>query len=120
MDVSTFISRVRERKSVVGIVGLGYVGLPLMLTFTKRGVQVIGFDVDAEKIRALKEGNSYIRHIPATEILHRVTSGQFVPTADFAQATTCDALILCVPTPLNKNREPDLSFVSNTAQAIAP
>ena len=105
-------------KQSVAIVGLGYVGLPLALRFAKSGVKVLGVDVDSEKIRALAAGQSYFKHIP--DRLIRDARENFTATTDFAAVGDADAVIICVPTPLTKMREPDLSYVLNTARAIAP
>ena len=113
------LGRFARRKAIVGVLGLGYVGLPLALRFAEGGTRVIGFDVDASKIRKLKAGKSYINYIPDRMIRDGRAAG-FRATADFSQARKCDALIICVPTPLNKTREPDLSYVVNTAEAVAP
>jgi UDP-N-acetyl-D-glucosamine dehydrogenase len=113
------IERLRKRQAVIGIVGLGYVGLPLMLRFNEVGYQVIGFDIDPVKVKTLSEGRSYIKHIATDKIAVAIKSG-FRPTTDFANAKTVDALIICVPTPLNAHREPDLSFVTNTMDEVAP
>jgi len=102
------------------IVGLGYVGLPLALQFCRSGVQVTGLDIDEEKIARLLRGESYIRHIPAAAVAEAIQAGRFTATSDFAVAGQANAIIVCVPTPLNKNREPDLTFVLNTARALAP
>ena len=102
------------------IVGLGYVGLPLALQFCRSGVHVTGLDIDEEKIARLLRGESYIRHIPAAAVAEAIQAGRFTATSDFAVARRADAIIICVPTPLNKNREPDLTFVLNTARALAP
>lgn len=104
---------------MIGIVGLGYVGLPLMLRFQKVGFKVLGIDIDRAKVDRLNAGESYIAHIPATEISTASQNG-FEATSDFSRAAEVDALIICVPTPLNKNREPDLSFVTGTVDALAP
>lgn len=111
--------RLQAREAVIGILGLGYVGLPLMLRFSEVGYPVLGFDIDAEKVARLNAGASYIEHIPAASIADAVARG-FRATTDFSQARDCDALILCVPTPLNKHREPDLSFVIATTEAVVP
>ena len=118
----TLLDRIRARQAVVGICGLGYVGLPLALTFGEKGFPVIGFDIDARKIAALEKGESYIRHIDAARIQKqnaREDKG-FKATLDFGKASTVDVLILCVPTPLNANREPDMTYIENTARAIGP
>jgi UDP-N-acetyl-D-glucosamine dehydrogenase len=104
----------------VVIVGLGYVGLPLALQFCRSGVRVTGLDIDPEKIRRLLKGESYIRHIPGALVAEQIKAGTFTATNDFAVTKTADAVIICVPTPLNKNREPDLSFVLNTGRGLAP
>ena len=104
----------------IAIVGLGYVGLPLSLQFARSGVNVIGLDVDHEKVVALKEGRSYIKHIAGTEISEQISARRFLPTSEFAIIRDVEAVIICVPTPLNKNREPDISYIMQTGEAIAP
>ncbi len=113
------LKKIESRTAVVGIVGLGYVGLPLMLRFSEVGYRVLGFDIDAAKVAALNAGKSYIEHIDAGHIARARKSG-FEATADFSRAAEADALILCVPTPLNKYREPDLSFIIDTTQSLVP
>ncbi|HTB83778.1 MAG TPA: nucleotide sugar dehydrogenase [Candidatus Sulfotelmatobacter sp.] len=103
----------------IAIVGLGYVGLPLALQFARSGVQVIGLDVDAKKVSALNSGRSYIKHIAADEIKKFVRAKQFSATTDFAEIKNARAILICVPTPLKRNRTPDLSFVLNTGKSIA-
>ena len=112
-DIST-------QKSVVGIFGLGYVGLPLSLTFCHAGFRVVGFDVDQEKVTKLNAGRSYIRHMGSEGINQNVNKGLFRATTDFSELTDCNALIVCVPTPLTASRDPDLSFVERTTRAIVP
>jgi UDP-N-acetyl-D-glucosamine dehydrogenase len=104
----------------VGIIGCGYVGLPLGLRFAEAGHRVTGFDLDPEKITKLNRGESYIQHIPATKIRQYVTSRHFAGTTDFSRLPEMDAILICVPTPLDERREPDLSYVRNTALSIAP
>src|SRR5271170_6648374 len=104
----------------IAIIGLGYVGLPLCLQFARSGVRVLGLDIDAKKVRALNTGRSYIKHIPASEIIKLVRAGKFSASTDFAKIKNVAAVLICVPTPLKKNREPDLSFVLKTGEAIAP
>jgi len=104
----------------IAIVGLGYVGLPLALQFARSGVEVLGLDVDLEKVEALNHGQSYIQHIKSAAIAEQTGSGRFQASADFARIREVSAVIICVPTPLNKNREPDISFIVQTGQAIAP
>jgi UDP-N-acetyl-D-glucosamine dehydrogenase len=104
----------------IGITGLGYVGLPLALRFAESGARVLGFDIDPQKIASLSAGESYIRHIEAARIAEAVNGGSFGATTDFARVSECDAVLICVPTPLTRNREPDLSFVLGTARLIGP
>jgi UDP-N-acetyl-D-glucosamine dehydrogenase len=104
----------------IGIVGLGYVGLPLALQFAKSGCRVLGFDIDARKTVKLNAGRSYILHIPAKQIAAAVGKGKFSATTDFRRVRECSAVIICVPTPLKKNHAPDLSYIVNTAREIAP
>lgn len=113
------LQKFNDKSAVIGILGLGYVGLPLMLRYSELGYKVIGIDIDQSKIDHLTAGTSYIEHIPATKIKQAVETG-FTATTNFAAATECDALILCVPTPLNKYREPDISYVIDTMDAIKP
>src|SRR5688572_20371098 len=111
--------KLEERTAVIGIIGLGYVGLPLMLRYIEVGYRVLGFDIDEAKVSQLNAGASYIERIPASTIAAARARG-FEATTSFARTAEADALIICVPTPLNKYREPDLSFVKATADAIAP
>lgn len=104
----------------IGVVGLGYVGLPLMLAYARAGARVIGFDIDESKPRKLLEGQSYIKHIPSADIATAVATGRFDATTDFSRVTETDAVILCVPTPLDYHLEPDLSYVRNTLDSICP
>jgi len=113
------IRKLMLREAVIGVVGLGYVGLPLMLRYNAIGFRVLGIDIDASKVNKLNDGESYIEHISAEKIAAAGKSG-FEATTDFSRASDCDALILCVPTPLNKYREPDMSFVINTIDALKP
>jgi UDP-N-acetyl-D-glucosamine dehydrogenase len=117
----TLLDRILAKDAVVGICGLGYVGLPLALTFCEKGFPVIGFDIDKRKIETIEKGESYIKHI-AGERIARATKSEkpFAATMDFRRAAKADALILCVPTPLNANREPDMTYIENTARAIGP
>lgn len=113
------LNKLNNKDAVIGIVGLGYVGLPLMLRYIEVGYQVLGFDIDPEKVEALNAGRSYIEHISSDTIAHATKNG-FSATADFSKAAQADALIICVPTPLNKYREPDLSFVTDTTDSLVP
>lgn len=113
------IGRFEARSAVVGVVGLGYVGLPLSLRYAEAGFKVLGIDIDAGKVARLNSGASYIEHIGSAAIGQAVLQG-FEATTDFSRAGEADALIICVPTPLNAYREPDLSFVLATADALLP
>lgn len=104
----------------IAVVGLGYVGLPLSLQFSRSGVTVIGLDIDPVKVGAIGEGRSYIKHIDSVTIVEQTQSGRFRASTDFALIREVEAVILCVPTPLNKNREPDISYITKTGEAIAP
>ncbi len=120
MNATTLIERILNREAVVGVIGLGYVGLPLVMEFCRAGFKVIGFDVDRAKTDALNRGESYIRHIDAARIRDVVDQGVFVATVDYSSAAEADALIICVPTPLTRHREPDTSYIESTGKAIAP
>ena len=104
----------------IAIVGLGYVGLPLSLQFVRSGVGVLGLDVDIAKVEALNAGRSYIKHIPAPVVAEAVKTGTFSASTDFSRVSEVDAVLICVPTPLNKNREPDISYIVETGKSIAP
>lgn len=113
------IEKLKNKQAVIGIVGLGYVGLPLMLRYAEVGYKVLGFDVDPVKVEKLNNGKSYIEHFPNKAIQNAIEFG-FEATTDFARSLEADALIICVPTPLNKFREPDLSFVVGTTDSLVP
>jgi UDP-N-acetyl-D-glucosamine dehydrogenase len=113
------MKKIKDRTAVVGVIGLGYVGLPLVIAFEKAGFSVIGFDCDAEKTRLLNEGKSYIKHISSERTKTLRGHDRFHATTDFALLREADCVIICVPTPLNKQREPDLSYVFNTTRSIA-
>lgn len=115
----SLIEKLKTKQATIGIVGLGYVGLPLMLRYNDVGYRVLGIDIDKFKVDRLNEGQSYIEHIPSSKIAKALQSG-FEATSDFSRIVEVDAVILCVPTPLNKYREPDMSFVTNTTDAIKP
>ncbi|HRT57519.1 MAG TPA: nucleotide sugar dehydrogenase [Candidatus Paceibacterota bacterium] len=102
------------------IIGMGYVGLPLAVQFARAGVAVVGLDIDASKVDALNQGKSYIKHITSDTIEEAVRSGRFAATTDFSRIREVEAVIICVPTPLNKNREPDISYILATGRSIAP
>ncbi len=111
--------RIQSRQARIGIVGMGYVGLPLALLFSEERFRVTGFDIDAQKVETLNQGGSYIVRIPATEIQLAKENG-FRATSDYGEIGTMDVVIVCVPTPLNKHHEPDLSYVTGTIRSIAP
>lgn len=110
--------KINNNEAIIGIIGLGYVGLPLMLRFTEAGFRVYGIDIDESKVSQLNQGRSYIQHIPSKQVA--TYRNRFEATCDFSKAREADALILCVPTPLDKYREPDLSYVLSTMDALAP
>jgi UDP-N-acetyl-D-glucosamine dehydrogenase len=117
--MSEITARIADRSAVVGIIGQGYVGLPLALVFEEAGFTVIGFDVDPGKIERLERGESYIRHIGSERVAAAVQRGRFTATTNFDGLSGCDAILICVPTPLGRHREPDLSYVHDTADEIA-
>lgn len=107
-------------QSPVAVIGLGYVGLPLSLQFCRKGISVLGLDIDSSKVEKLNRGESFIHHIESTTVLEEVKSGRFHASSDFSVISRCQAVVICVPTPLNKNREPDISYILSTGKAIAP
>ncbi len=109
---------IHGKSALIGVVGLGYVGLPLIEAFTHVGIKTLGFDVDERKIQALARGESYIAHIPAEKIRSWQAAGRFSATADLARLSEPDAILICVPTPLSDSRDPDLSYIENTGRAI--
>jgi UDP-N-acetyl-D-glucosamine dehydrogenase len=111
-------ARFADRSTRVGVVGLGYVGLPLAALFARVGFPVLGYDTDPDKVRALAAGRSYIRHLDGEEIAGLVSGGRFEPTADLGRLGEPDAILICVPTPLSPQREPDLRFVEETARQV--
>lgn len=113
------LNKIKNKSAVVGVIGLGYVGLPLTINFVKTGFQVIGLDIDQEKIKKISEGLSYISHI-ADSSIKKLINSSFSFSSDYSQIKRCDVIIFCVPTPLNLNREPDLSFIFDTMQSIKP
>ena len=117
--IEDFVRAIEHKRAVIGVYGMGYVGLPLSLTFARQGFQVLGFDIDPVKVEQLNRGESYIQHIGAERLTEAVRGGRLKATADFRRTGQCDALIVCVPTPLTANREPDLSFVLETTRQIA-
>lgn len=118
--INSFIEKVNNTSTVVGIVGLGYVGLPLAIRFTEENFRVIGLDIDPIKIKSLAMGKSYIKHISHSDVKKHVNSGMLDASDDFSRIGEIDALILCLPTPLNNYREPDLSCITQTVESILP
>ncbi len=116
---STLENRIGDKSARVGVIGLGYVGLPLVNAFVAAGFRTLGFDVDPRKIESLEAGKSYIKHIDGQLISKWRREGRFEPTADMKRLGEADVLLICVPTPLNESRDPDLVYVENTARAIA-
>src|SRR5450631_3799661 len=114
------ITRYRDRTAVVAVIGLGYVGLPLANALTMAGFKVVGLDIDPEKISLLQSGQSYIRHLPGAMFTKAIDQGRFDPTTESERIADADAVLICVPTPLTRHREPDLTFVERTAEAIMP
>ena len=113
------LSKFHDRTARIGIIGQGYVGLPLALLFHEAGFPVTGFDVDPRKVEALRKGESFIRHIGAERVAAAVKSGKYHATADFDGLRDCDAIAICVPTPLGQHREPDNSYIHATGREIA-
>lgn len=111
--------KIADKTALIGVVGLGYVGLPLIHAFTKAGFRCLGFDVDVKKIELLEQGRSYIEHIPSSMIQEWIDRKQFGATCDMSRLAEAEAIIICVPTPLNESRDPDLSYIEGTAEQIA-
>ncbi len=112
------LDRIREKTAVIGVLGLGYVGLPLAVAFARKGFRVVGLDTDGAKVERLRQGRTYIRHIP-DEVVSELAARGFEPTSDFSLARECDAILLCVPTPLTAHREPDMTYIVGSCEAIA-
>jgi UDP-N-acetyl-D-glucosamine dehydrogenase len=119
-QVSDKLQRFRSHQALIGIVGLGYVGLPLACAIARKGFSVLGFDIDGAKVDQLNAGVSYIGHIGSSEISEMRAAGRLAATADFSRVAELDAVLLCVPTPLSRHREPDLTYVVKTTESIAP
>ena len=115
---NSYVKALQDKSATVGVIGLGYVGLPLVHAFVRAGFHTMGFDVDASKVETLQSGNSYIRHLPDEWIGPAIKEGSFIPTAEFNRLSEPDALLICVPTPLNESRDPDLSFIESTGNQI--
>ena len=116
---SNLAARIADKSAKIGIIGLGYVGLPLISAFTNAGFHCIGFDVDPQKVLQLKGGISYIKHIPSERVASWIERRVLDPTSDMRRLAEADALLICVPTPLNSSRDPDLQYIELTAQSIA-
>ena len=115
----SLISKLEEKTAQVAIIGLGYVGLPLALLFARKEIRTTGFDIDPAKVEKLRRGETYIGHIAGALIAEEVEKARFQPTSDYTRLRDMDAIIICVPTPLNEHRDPDLSYIRNTAEAIS-
>ncbi len=120
VNVEALRKKIADKQAVVGIIGMGYVGLPLVGTFSRAGFSCIGFDIDDSKIKMLNAGKSYIQHIPSSAVADLVNSKRFHASADMDELAEPDAILICVPTPLSKTRDPDMTYVEGTAHAIAP
>ena len=114
------IDKVAARRAKVGVVGLGYVGLPLSMAFGEAGFSVLGLDIDARKVESIGRGECYFRHLDGAPLSRLVESGRLEASLDFSRAAQLDCVVICVPTPLTRQREPDMRFIVETAQALAP
>src|SRR5437868_2920769 len=110
---------IQNKSAKVGVIGLGYVGIPLIQAFVKAGFSTMGFDIDQKKVDRLLAGESYIGHISSSWIADCINSKRFIPTADMRRLAEADAILICVPTPLSESRDPDLSFIEATTRQIA-
>ena len=120
LEHNEFVERVSSRSITIAVIGLGYVGLPLILGFHSRGFKLLGVDIDQGKIDALAAGESYIKHIPSSRISNLTADGRFEATTDFSRLSKADAILICVPTPLTRHLEPDMAYIVSTAEAMAP
>jgi len=118
MQIDQFIKKIHKKEVMVGIIGMGYVGLPLVLRFCEEGFQILGFDVDSKKVEQLKRGKSYLKSIPSSRISQFVRNGQLDVTDDFTRLAEPDCILICVPTPLTEMMEPDLQYIQKTTEAI--
>jgi len=118
--MNQLINKLESRDALISIIGLGYVGLPLALSFLRKGYSVLGLDIDLTKLKKIREGKSYIEHIDLKQIPNLIEEEKFYCSSDFSAVSEADAVIFCLPTPLDKNREPDLSFVMDSLNKIAP
>ncbi len=115
----SLVAKIQRREARIGVIGMGYVGLPLVKTFLKKGFEVVGFDIDAKKVRMLDRGVSYIKHVTGEDLKSYLRENKFRATTDFSRLAEVDAVIICVPTPLDAHKNPDLSFVMKTTEVIA-
>jgi UDP-N-acetyl-D-glucosamine dehydrogenase len=117
----SFLEKIESRKVVIGVIGLGYVGLPLAVVFAKAGFKVIGFDIDSRKVEAINRGESYIEDVPSITLMTLIepTNGSLSATTDFSVLTQCDAVSICVPTPLRKSGDPDISYIISATDQVA-
>ncbi len=113
------IQKIRAKKAVIGVIGLGYVGLPVVIRFAEEGFKVLGFDIDLKKVKSINMGKSYIKHIPGVNFKSLVKKARISATTDFKKLKNVDAIIICVPTPLNEMRESDLQYTEKTGEEIA-
>jgi UDP-N-acetyl-D-glucosamine dehydrogenase len=113
------LEKIKNKEAKIGIIGLGYVGLPLLIRFCEVGFNVIGFDIDCKKVKFLNNGRSYIKYVPSEKVKDAISKGLLTATTDYSKLKEVDCIIICVPTPLKKNREPDLSYIENTSNHIA-
>ncbi len=113
------LERIKARTAMAGVIGLGYVGLPLVVAIAKAGMKTIGFDVDQAKPPLLNSGRSYIDAVSSEDLASLVAAGQFIATTDMSQLALCDIIVICVPTPLTRQREPDMYYIEATCQTIA-
>src|SRR5829696_4655436 len=119
VPVTNLIAHIEERRAIIGVIGLGYVGMPLSLVAATAGFKVIGFDIDAMRVAQINRGESFINHIPASAVLSALSHRRLEATAEFGRLGEPDAILICVPTPLTRHREPDLTYIEETARAIA-
>ena len=119
MTIKNLKFNIQNRDACIGVIGLGYVGLPLVIRFSEEGFRVIGFDIDEEKVEKLNKGESYLKHIPSSSIDVAVNNG-FSATSDWERISDCDAILICVPTPLGSHKEPDLQYIRGTMDSIKP
>src|ERR1043166_3287487 len=118
MSQQELLEKIRSHRAKIGVIGLGYVGLPLVLRFGEEHFSILGFDVDTEKVRKLNAGESYIRHIDASRLQNLRKDKQFEATTDFSRLAEADAIIICVPTPLTAKKDPDLQYIDKTAESV--